>query len=128
MKPKVKRLTEREKKFCEGVARGMTLVDAAEAAGYKAKNSGTLRKIACVMRKKPHIEDYIAARTSDEIITTVEILTGIKEIAVNVGEKASDRLKAYELLGKNKKLFTEKTETEHSGGMTIEVAYVDGDD
>lgn len=44
-----------------------------------------------------------------------EIIAGIK--AETVGEKAGDRLKAWELLGKYKKMFTEKVEhTGENGG------------
>lgn len=124
-KTKHKKLNVPELKFAEGVLRGMTLVDAYANAGYKGKGAHVS---AHKMRKRPHVDAYIAARLSKDIITTDEILIGIRDIAVNAEEKASDRLKAYELLGKNKKLFTEKTETELTGGMTIEVAYVDGDD
>jgi hypothetical protein len=44
-----------------------------------------------------------------------EIIAGIK--AETVGEKATDRLKAWELLGKYKKMFTDRVEhTGDSGG------------
>lgn len=39
--------------------------------------------------------------------------------------KWADALRAQELLGKHHKLFTDKQEVEHSGGMTIQVVYGD---
>lgn len=39
--------------------------------------------------------------------------------------KWTDPLKAQELVGKHHKLFTDRVETEHSGGMTIQVVYGD---
>ena len=56
-----------------------------------------------------------------------QVLEGIREIALNKEERAGDRLRAYELLGKYLNLFVEKQKHEHSGGVTIEVEYITGD-
>lgn len=125
MKPK--KLKDKRLKFAENVRRGMTLKDAALDAGYKGTD-GYIRKKASTLRKEQDIEDYLEERAADDIITTDEILTGIRDIAVNVGERASDRLRAYELLGKNKALFTEKQDVTVTGDMGVRLILPEDDD
>lgn len=123
---KPKKLTVKERKFAEGILAGKNKTEAAADAGYKGKRN-TLATLAYELYLKPHIQAYIDERMQKDIITADEILLGIKEIAVNVAEKASDRLRAYELLGKHLALFTDKQQVEHGGAMKIEIEYVDGD-
>lgn len=125
---KHKKLQHKELMFAEAVLRGEALTDAAEQAGYKAKNRNTMKSLASEIAKKPHIKAYIAERTSDEIITTDAILTGIRDIALNCQERASDRLRAYELLGKNKSLFTDKQDVTLTGSLDTRLILPEDDD
>ena len=89
---------------------------------YKSANDNTAAKEGCKILKNPkvaqEIENRIAKRAKDNGITAEFVLNGIKAIATK-GEKENDKLKAFELLGKHLKLFTEKQEIEHSGETTV---------
>lgn len=60
---------------------------------------------------------FVNIRETNEIVTVDEIIHGIK--AETKAEHPKDRLKAWELLGKTKKLFVDRTEA------TVEVHNID---
>jgi hypothetical protein len=60
-------------------------------------------------------------------ITTERILQGIKDIADNLDEQTRDRLKAYELLGKYLKLFTDKHAVSVAAGGPVTFQFVEPD-
>ena len=102
----------------------MSAAEAAREAGYK--NAG---RQAYQLLEKPHISAYIEELREEARTDAVLTLTQLQEwwsAAVrgeHPGAEYRDQQKASELLAKSHGGFTEKTE--HSGGMRIEVVYVD---
>ena len=86
--------------------------DAARRAGYSKKTAGSM---GALNLKKPHIQKAIAKRTQKALgkFGSDEILAGILAIAQDRQASNKDRLKAYELLGKNKGLWVKRVE--HTG-------------
>ena len=62
---------------------------------------------------KGRIDDILKERALNNGITAEFVLNGIKAIAMG-GERESDKIKAYELLGKHLKLFTDKIESDNT--------------
>lgn len=120
-------LTTKQKLFVENYLINPNATEAARKAGYKG-NDVTLASVGAENLRKPQIAELLNERVEDAIITANEVLTGIKNIAIS-GEREADQLKAYELLGKHLKLFTDKTELtgkdggpiEHEGTFKIEI-------
>ena len=75
----------------------------AKEKGYQLVHNNSL---------KPIIDSKLKERALNNGITAEFVLNGIKAIAQR-GEKENDQLKAYELLGKHLKLFTDKVETDN---------------
>ena len=100
---------------------------AAKAAGYSEK---TAYSIGIENLKKPAIEQAINQQIENQrqrvLVDADYIINGIKKIADN-SERDGDKLKAYELLGKHLKLFTDKTELtgKDDGEIRIRVNLVD---
>jgi phage terminase small subunit len=115
------KLTTKQRLFVEAYLTAPNGVQAARKAGYQG-DENTLAMTASRLIRNDKVSKLINSRVETAIITADEVLLGIKNIAVN-GEKESDQLKGYELLGKHLKLFTDKTETEHSGSQIIEIVY-----
>lgn len=86
----------------------------AMAAGYSENYASN------ILEQAPWLVD----KRGTGVITKEEIIEGIK--AETKGDRATDRLKAYELLGKSQKLFTDKVE--HSGEATLNVNIVKYED
>lgn len=112
-------LTTKQRLFVEAYLANPNATEAAIKAGYSKKTAGS---VGAENLKKPEIAALLEKRVEDAIITANDVLTGVKEIAVNRGERSSDRLKAYELLGKHLAMWTDKVE--QSGKSTIEIEYV----
>ena len=108
------KLTNKQELFIQYYMISLNATSAYKKAGYGVKSD----KVACInalrllgnARIKKEIQDRLAKRSQDNGITADYVLQGIKAIA-DKGERDNDRLKAYELLGKNLKLFTEKIES-----------------
>lgn len=106
-------LTDRQKRFCDEY-----LIDLNGTRAYrtvyncKTDNAAAVRASETLRNIK--ISEYISVRQKpiqDKINLTAEfVINGIKEIAMNESAKHSDKLKAFELLGKYKELalFSEK--------------------
>jgi hypothetical protein len=58
------------------------------------------------------IDSILQKKEENLDISTSFILNGIKEIAIN-GKKEADKLKAFELLGKNRRLFIDIVESKN---------------
>lgn len=98
--------------------------EAARAAGYSGKDDALAVRSSRLL-KIPKINELISERIEKEIIAADDVLTAIKDIALNVEEKTADRLRALELLGKHLSLFTEKQSHEHTGAISIEVEWIE---
>ena len=108
------KLTNKQELFIQYYMISLNATNAAIKAGYSEK---TARFIGFENLTKPHIaleiEERLAQRATDNGITADYVLKGIKAIADREGIRENDTLKAYELLGKHLKLFTEKIESEN---------------
>lgn len=82
---------------------------------YKCKNDNVAGVEGFKLLRNPKIRTEIDLRldkrATDNGITADYVLKGIKAIADREGIRENDTLKAYELLGKHLKLFTEKIES-----------------
>lgn len=113
------KLTAKQELFITEYMKDLNATQAAIRAGYNEK---TAKAIGYENLTKPYLKNEIdkrlAKRATDNGITAEFVLNGIKGIAVK-GERESDKLKAFELLGKHLKLFTDKQEIEANVGMKI---------
>lgn len=118
------KLTAKQELFITEYMKDLNATQAAIRAGYKKDNAYAT---GAENLRKPQIKNEIDKRLEERAknngVTAEYVLQGIKGIADNVEAKETDRLKAYELLGKHLKLFTDKVEqnTELSGNMTIKL-------
>jgi phage terminase small subunit len=117
-------LTAKQRLFVESYLQNSNGTEAARLAGYSG-NDDALAVRASRLLKNPKIHELISQRVEKEIIAADDVLKAIKTIALNAEEKASDRLRALELLGKHLMLFTEKQTHEHTGAVSIEVEWIE---
>lgn len=106
-------LSPKERKFVAEYLKNPNGTQAAIRAGY-AKGSADVT--ASRLLGKARVRGAIDAGLAKAEISSEYVLRGLKKIA-DSGEE-HNRVKAFELLGKHKKLFTDKVE--HSGTMTLE--------
>lgn len=142
-----KKMTVKQKRFCDEYLIDLNATQAAIRAGYSEKNANN---IASENLAKPNIKKYISDRMAEkasELIATqdevLKYLTSVlrgesrSEVVVveGVGEGCSEarlikkapeekeRLKSAELLGKRYGLYTEKIETDVDMELNISVDY-----
>lgn len=120
----MKGLSDRQRLFVEAYLADPNATQAAIKAGYSKK---TAKSQGARLLTNVDIRAAVEERIQAAVISADEVLEGIREIATNPGEKASDRLRGYELLGKHLQLFADRQVTEHKGGVRIEVEFIDGD-
>lgn len=115
-------LTAKQERFIQEYLIDLNATQAAIRAGYSKK---TAEVIGYENLRKPQInlviEERQNERTRNNGITADFVLNGIKAIALKAEIKESDTLKAYELLGKHLKLFTEKIEEKSDQTITIKL-------
>lgn len=113
-------LNDKQKAFCREYVKDFNATQAAVRSGYSEK---TANRIASRMLSKVDIQKYIEQLkqelTKDTKVTVEWIAEQLTDIAIQ-SERDSDRIKALELLGKYKAMFTEKSKVEHSGQMMIQ--------
>lgn len=115
------KLTTKQRLFVEAYLANPNATDAARKAGYRGSENA-LAVVGNKLLRNSKIAALMENRVQTAIITTNEILEGVKAIALN-GDKDSDKLKAYELLGKHLAMWTDTTRVD--GGLRIEVVYDD---
>lgn len=145
-----KKMTAKQKRFCDEYLTDMNATQAAIRAGYSAK---TAYAIGQENLKKPVVKEYIEERMQqkekeliadqDEVMRYLtSVLRGQSQSEIVVIESTGDfmsqartmqkapdekeRLKAAELLGKAHMLFTDKVQQEVDMDLNITVDY--GDD
>ena len=113
-------LTAKQNIFVANYIKEKNATKAAKAAGYSEKtaNEQGARLLANVSIKA-EIDKMIEAQRNRCLVDADYVINGIRKIADH-GEKEADKLKAYELLGKHLKLFTDKIE--QTGDTTIKVS------
>ena len=142
-----KKLTAKQKRFCDEYLIDMNITQAAIRAGYSKK---TAYAIGQENLKKPTLKEYIEKRMAEKeaelvadqtevmrYLTSVLRGQSVSEVVVveGVGEGCSEartmqkapdekeRLKAAELLGKAHMLFTDKVQQEVDMDLNITVDY-----
>lgn len=142
-----KKLTPKQKRFCDEYLVDLNATQAAIRAGYSEKTAAV---IANENLKKPNIQEYVNQRMAekekeliadqDEVLRYLtSVLRGETESEVVVVEGQGDgvseargfmkkpdekeRLKAAELLGKRYSLFTDRVEQEVDMSLNITVDY-----
>jgi phage terminase small subunit len=103
-------LTAKQKAFIEELPKNQwNGTKAAIAAGYSAKNAGVM---AHRLLKNPKIAEELAKRTAEIVSKTDvevgEIIAALCTIAFGGRATNSDRLRALDLLGRYKGIFSEK--------------------
>lgn len=107
-------LTAKQQLFIKEYLIDMNGAAAMRRAGYTSKNPDVdASKLLVNPSIRKAVDEAIKERADKTGITAEFVLNGIKAIAVQ-GEKESDQLKAYELLGKHLKLFTDKIEADNT--------------
>lgn len=123
------KITTKQELFVKEYLVDFNATAAALRAGYSEKTAGV---IGYENLKKPQIAKLIEEAAKERVekaeIDADFILMGIKEIAADPDEQSKDRLKAFELLGKYLKLFTDKTELSGTGGGPVTFQFVEPDE
>jgi phage terminase small subunit len=118
-------MTAKQEAFAIEYLKDKNATQAAIRAGYSKK---TAYSIGCEMLRKPEIQEIIRAEqekaAAKATLTIEDIAKNLKEIASNICAKDSDRIRAYELLGKYLGMFTEKVEMK--GQIDTAVTKLDG--
>lgn len=104
------KLTHKQQRFIEEYVIDGNATQAAIRAGY---SENTAYSIGEENLKKPEIKEMIEKLQHEQSekagITAEYVLSGIRDIAEKKDARDSDKLKAYELLGRNLSLFTDVT-------------------
>jgi len=103
------KLEPKQESFCAEYMIDLNATQAAIRAGY---SEDTAKQIGSENLTKLDISEYIQELVKPKLkkldITQDYVLNGIKDIADDLESRHIDKLKAYELLGKYLKLFTDK--------------------
>jgi phage terminase small subunit len=122
------RLKPKQELFVVEYLKDFNATKAAIRAGYSTKSA---HAIGQENLKKPvikkAIDEEMKQRTKNVKISVDWVIQGVKCIAENLEEQTKDRLKAYELLGKYLKMFTEKHEISGSSSGPIQFRFVEPD-
>ena len=117
-------LNEKQKAFCQEYVKDFNATQAGIRAGYSKK---TADRIASRLLGKVEVKTYIDQLkqnlTKDTKVTVEWIAEQLTDIAIHA-DKDTDRIKALELLGRYKTMFTDKQKVEHSGQVINRVIKV----
>ncbi|MEM7524313.1 MAG: hypothetical protein AAF360_11240 [Pseudomonadota bacterium] len=123
---------DQHERFANLVAAGAKLHEAYVEAGYSAKgakgSSSRLRSHAVVAARIEFLRRDLTDRTMERFVVGRDwVLGGIKAIAENDEAKDADRLRAYELVGKELGMFVHRVGDPDGGPMTekVEIQFVD---
>lgn len=99
------KLTLKQQRFVDYYLQTGNASKSAKLAGYNT-NENTYRVIGAENLTKPNIKKAIQDKLIKDKISPTYVLSGISTIA-DTSKRDNDKLKAYELLGKYLKLFTD---------------------
>lgn len=120
-------LSIKQKTFIAEYLKDGNATRSAITAGYSEK---TAKEQGARLLTNVNVKDELAKRFKRQQerteITADYVLNGIKAVAEST-EKDNDKLKAFELLGKYLKLFTEKTEVTGKDGGPLTFVWDDKD-
>lgn len=111
----MKELTNKQKTFIEEIPKNQwNGTKAAIAAGYSEKSAGVM---ACRLLRNPRVSEELERRTVEIVqktdVEVGEIIVALREIAFGTKATNSDRLRALDLLGRYKAMFTDRLKTEN---------------
>ena len=120
MEQLARRMSEKQKAFCDYYIESLNLAEAAKKAGYSEK---TARSMGSENLTKPDIKEYIDLRlaqmeekrvaTASEVLEYLtRVMRGEEKDQFDMDASLQDRTKAAELLGKRYRLFIDKQEIE----------------
>lgn len=116
------KLTAKQELFITEYMKDLNATQAAIRAGYSEKTANEIgNQNLAKLSIKNEIDKRLAERAKNNGITAEYVLQGIKSVADDIEAKHGDKLKAYELLGKHLKLFTDKIESDNKNDTTIKV-------
>ena len=107
---------QKHERFAQAVAKGLSASAAYVEAGYP-KNDGNASRLKGSDKVKARIEELQTVAAEKAGITIEWIVDGLYKIADSLEEKASDRISAFEKLGKHLGMFKDKVE--HSGSVNV---------
>ena len=117
-------LTNKQSRFCQEYVTGLNATAAAIRAGYSAK---TANRIGSENLSKPDIREKIA-ELQEEIsakleVTTERIVRELAKIAFDETDKFKprERMRALELLGKHRQMFTDRASGEDNSEPQVVV-------
>lgn len=110
-----KKLTEKQKRFCEEYLIDLNATQAAIRAGYSSK---TASRIAIELLNKTHVSKYLTElmrkRSESTKITSEQVVKELEKIAFSDAEiTGKEKMKALELLGKHLGMFQNQTSDEN---------------
>jgi phage terminase small subunit len=118
-------MTPKQEAFAIEYLKDKNATQAAIRAGYSKK---TAYSIGCEMLKRTDVQQFLRDKQEEAAknatITVESIAENLREIAANPLAKDSDRIRAYELLGKYLGMFTERVEMK--GQIDTAVTKLDG--
>jgi phage terminase small subunit len=115
-----KLLPKKQRLFVEAYLANPNATQSAIKAGYSEKTAYSQGQR---LLKNVEIAKLLEKRVATAIITADEILNDVKTIAKSRCRE-SDRLKAYELLGKHLRMWTDRTELSGPDGGPLEIESV----
>lgn len=127
-------LNEEQRNFCDYYLQTRNMRQSYKKAYAVPKNKEMGNNTASVnankLMKRENVQAYLKAREDvlnlEHPMTEEEILLELNKMALNVANSPTARLKAFELLGKSKAMWVDKTEQE--GTMDIEINLTGLDD
>ena len=110
-------LNDKQKAFCREYVKDFNGKAAAIRAGYRERSAEVqASRMLSNVKAQQYIDQLKQDLTKDTKVTVEWIAEQLTDIAIQA-EKDTDRIKALELLGKYKAMFTDKQKVEHSGAM-----------
>lgn len=117
------KLTPKQAAFVREYLVDLNATQAAIRAGYSEKTAYSQgQRLLKNVEVQTALQDGQATKAEAAQVNAKMVLDGLRRIAEGDGSESA-RVRAYELLGKHIGMFTEKIE--QTGGMRIEVVYVD---
>ena len=102
-------LTAKQQRFIDEYPKDFNATQAAIRAGYSAKSAGVM---ACRLLKNTQVSQEIEKRMGEieqkNDVEVGEIILGLRNIAFGPKATNADRLRALDLLGKHKAIWTER--------------------
>lgn len=116
-------LTLKQRAFCNEYAKRKNAVEAYRSSYNTKASAKVASNNARALLAKPIVQDRVAKllkqAETKAVLTAQQVLEEISEIATKPSVQTRDKLKALELMGKHRKLFTDKLELPGTGGLVV---------